>query len=1797
MPPEANAELAAGAAAPDLAVGHGTLRPPACEPSLSLDKKVHFEPPQGLRRWTGVRAQEAWMRARVHEAHAAQDAAALREGCVALARHLASRERDLTDAIVLATEALKIADDSELRHEVSAWLESLGDTTAAAHVLRAIVSSRGAEPAEVAGAWLRTGILKSRAGDLLGAAVAFEAALALDALDSAAVELVTSLRVEQEPEPAFEAATSAGTADAVSDLLASWISRPRPIAEVRALFIRGLSQLASLDVDRALVLARRSLDVFGPRDSELRDAMMETATKAADHAFAAAIAERSLDARCPGMSREELWLRLAAACEAVGDFEGEARAIARAAGEGSRAPELHGHLKRLAERQLSPDGQIEWLRARAGILRGDASTDATVQALRELAVALWDMAEDRPGALETWRRAGYVSVEGAAALTFDLVALCGPDSAFDQIGHWLNDEAAGVGVGKLATGAASAAYSLGAFDRAFDLASRALESAPRSTRALEIAEAAEDGLGRRGELSELYDRFASHALGRFGRRAAHYRGARRFERANDYVLALRHAVRAFEAVPTPGHAVDFLARTADRAGDLIQAVQAVELQANNEESASAQARWLVSAAAIAREDADGLRTRTDLLLRAVGVTPTISTLALFRHAAARLVEIAPAEREGLGLRMARVATAIQEGTHGPSGARVALAFAEAQLELFDNPDAALEALELASAMDADVDEFGLFARWVERLSRAERAREVVSAMVASAEASPGAGAPLLSLLEALAKRIGEDGAAARAFAARASRHPESVELGGAAREGLGSAPLVDSGSDESIRPTPTVFPPSSAPAPDRAARWADIAARRRMRGDYAAALQAQREACSIGSSSVERWDALEWLAEHVGDDAARMEALEGIAQSTGGEERLAALKRLARLREKRGEAQAASLVWQRIVDLDPSDEDAECAHEAALAAAGRYEDLVTHLARRATRMKDNPAGDDGLPALRLRRVAVLEQRLGDVAEACAELELLLEECPEHLGALRYMADLLERSERYARAASLWKKAAAVEANAQERFELELRAARASFAAGDTAVALQGAECLLQLDPSRIDALVLRVDALRNLHRDAELGDALEALARAGVDTRARVDSLLEAAVAASRARDPVRAIERARRAALLAGDRATPPLLAQALEYRLRGSGDADDARRTIAELTRMGEPLGRDDEALRSFLVAEALDVIQGDDAGLREIEATRAVIGDHPLLAVGVAERKAKKGEAIESLREYRVALSGSLLELRRPGAVARAAAEVATRAGRPADRARFLEMAETYAELRGTAEPPLQDLGSSAEWGELRAAADLMRPSGETAPPAEGSTTATESHWSTDLGAHPGASPSGFAGGGYGVPSMHRYASSMVTAPSPPKGFGPSTVPAPTAEIAEAEASVQNAKTPGDQAVARLALGRARLAHGDVAGAEPLLWAALSGGCREAAEVLHPLLGSGPDRARDRVRLRWQQADLESYDVDKLWALRSAALDDGDSVYANAVEHVLRALDPAAPPLVAPPLSFQPEHPGLFALLARPSMDTFGEAFALLWEGAMQLFLREAASYSITGIERVVPGPASLLARLLDVALRILDCPRIPVFATRTEPGKPVVQAALLSPPSVILSGSVQEDTPSLRFALGAGLSAALPQNILRLGLPPSEARTVFYALVAAFGPAELGRSVDARAARLAESFWQIVPARAQRRLQELLASAGSPDFDDIVDRATHAGRRVGMFVAGDFAFAVATVLATSPSHEGQRLVRDTVQGLCEELPAVLDLLRLAVSPEYAHARWVADGSAHRRSVRPSTRFSLV
>jgi hypothetical protein len=409
-------------------------------------------------------------------------------------------------------------------------------------------------------------------------------------------------------------------------------------------------------------------------------------------------------------------------------------------------------------------------------------------------------------------------------------------------------------------------------------------------------------------------------------------------------------------------------------------------------------------------------------------------------------------------------------------------------------------------------------------------------------------------------------------------------------------------------------------------------------------------------------------------------------------------------------------------------------------------------------------------------------------------------------------------------------------------------------------------------------------------------------------------------------------------------------------------------------------------------------------------------------------------------------------------------------------------------------------------------------------------------------------------------------------------------------------ELEAAVRLAATSGERARARLALGRKRLDAGDLRGAEPLLWEALADGITQAGDILAVMLSEAGDRARDLVRVRRQQVAIEPGDVGRLESLRAAALGDDDRVFARAVEHVLRAFDPGAGPLPPPPLAQQPEVPGLLAVLARPSTDASGEALALIWEGAMQLFVRDTASYGITGVERVVPGPTSAIARLYDAAMRALESPRVPLFVPRATAGTPAAHVAVLTPPSVILAGDVREETAELRMALGRGMSAALPHNVLRLGLPPAEGRALVEAMRAAFGAPDIGRRVEARAARLAESFWQIIPARTQRRLQELLGTAAIAEYEELVARAHQSGRRVGMFLAGDFACAARALLAEAGSRSDEPPSLPSLRPLCEQFPALADLLRLAVSPEYASARWHVVAPSAPRGTLSSGRFSL-
>ena len=387
-------------------------------------------------------------------------------------------------------------------------------------------------------------------------------------------------------------------------------------------------------------------------------------------------------------------------------------------------------------------------------------------------------------------------------------------------------------------------------------------------------------------------------------------------------------------------------------------------------------------------------------------------------------------------------------------------------------------------------------------------------------------------------------------------------------------------------------------------------------------------------------------------------------------------------------------------------------------------------------------------------------------------------------------------------------------------------------------------------------------------------------------------------------------------------------------------------------------------------------------------------------------------------------------------------------------------------------------------------------------------------------------------------------------------------------------------------------KVAKARARLVHGSREEAEKLLSEALREGSIEAADLLDQLLADEPARRGALLKVRRQAVELNPGSIARLTALRDAALADQNTNYVRAIDHVLRAFDSVAGPLVPPPLTAQNAQPGMLTLLTRHSHEPAGEAFGVVWEGAPAIFAKSPAAAGMAGLERVVPGPTSALSRVYEAALRLLDTPRFALFHKRTsglgkprkgelpfeEEGAPLsVSVALLSPPAAVLSGDARDDSADLRWVLGEALACVLPESALVLGLDLAEARALWSVLLGAFGPPGLV-TVDRKDAQLADMLWQTLAPRTQRKLKELLASSDATAFDLVLERAKQSGRRLGMFLTGDFGHAARRVLADFPQADPAELERPGgLERLCAQFPSLADLLRLAVRPEYADARW--------------------
>ncbi|MEP7125827.1 MAG: hypothetical protein ABJE95_33155, partial [Byssovorax sp.] len=933
--------------------------------------------------------------------------------------------------------------------------------------------------------------------------------------------------------------------------------------------------------------------------------------------------------------------------------------------------------------------------------------------------------------------------------------------------------------------------------------------------------------------------------------------------------------------------------------------------------------------------------------------------------------------------------------------------------------------------------------------------------------------------------------------------------------------------------------------------------------------------------------------------------------------RLSLLREAADLAAELGDDEAAQAHEAAISALDPAGKGALEAQEQAANERGDHAAIAALLATRIAGAQTA----DRRRMLRLRRAAVLEQRLRDLPAAAAELEALLVDAPDDVSALRFLADVKERLGDTAGAGMLLHRLADLSATSDEKADYGLRAATAYLASGDLTTAEQILETVAPI-AERESVLEVRVELARRRGDGRALSDALDRLStssRAPSEQRAAI--LLDASRAASAIGDDTAALERARRAAKLVPTSPDAVLEARRLEYRAFGTGTPREAQAAVDELGRIAGRLEAPHVELHVFLLAEELDVIQGGGAGMRELSRRHAEVGPLPLIALGMAERLVRGKNFDAALPLFDLALAGDLQGVRPRGRVAIAAAEAAASALDHDAAARLLAVAAGEPETRVVAQRRQLELQAAAGEPEaargalealikqsagvdrartLLALGRLLLPTDLEAAGRALTEAASLAEADKGLAAQiadaiarlatqePAAAPppADVVVAAIADKLAHPAIRAVIASPRARTADPPTVTAAPLAAPPPLPAAPPTPAPPPPLPTSPPARGSSRYAPDphDATSEEGALLRDLQAGSFDAGERLIALYGARTtERTHDALMVRRYQAALRLGDAAALHRLHDAAILDGNLVHARAVEHVLALVDPEMELHAPPPLASQRHAPDLVAsLLYRSVADSpVHEALAIVLDTG--LYRRDVAHYQLTGVARVQPGATTVLGDVFGTVSRFLGQARTALFHQRSA-AAPSAQIALLSPPAIVLAGDIREETPELRYLLGASLTGALAEHALVNALDEESLRTLIDALLAAFGPvANLPRG-NAAVARLGQNLWQLVPPRADRRLRELCS--GSISYDSAVNGTRQAMRRAGLFAAGGLAIAlplVAFELGLPPEPEDSPR---WLNNLCEAQPAVADLVRLAIRTEFAEARWQQPGATERR-----------
>jgi hypothetical protein len=1151
----------------------------------------------------------------------------------------------------------------------------------------------------------------------------------------------------------LERVVDAGVPARIGDALAWLLSQPEPLTHLVPLVCRAILRLAELDPPRGAALGRRALDVFGPRIAPIRDAVLRTADAVGDAGLAIAVLERHLASGAPGSDRAQVLLDLAARRRRADDADGAAATLSRALSEGADPATVLAEV-RIALPPRNSDGELSLLEAHAESLSAVSSSEleGTARVWRELGAARWDLGDDPEGAFSAWERGAALDGEhGLERLARDLVAFGGHAEAVRRLEDIATRRRNRPDVARALAAAAGVALDGGLDAEALSIAIRALEADSSRADVLAIAErsAAERDIE---QLERAYDIIARGAMGVYGERAAHYRAARKLERRGFRELALGHAIRAFEAVPSEGVAFVLMMRLAERTGDSTEAVQSIERVASRFSGAEERAVWLRRAALVAGHGEEGKRQRVEVLLRALEANPHAETLRSLALSLAELVRSVPDEKDIAQLRYSRALRTMLPRLAGPEGARIAVGGAAAALDPFGDVDVALAALGRASDADASIDEYRILIDSASLVaSDAEGARRFVDHVTALLAAThSNVALPLVELAEAVGRRDADVSPVARLLVAAAVRFPEDAELvrrAEAAARTSGDRVLVA-----------TVL--AAMPVERRVRGLLERVDAAGLRGETREAIEGLEEARATERLPDElrhpvihrlrrlyrdekRFDALERLlreeSERETELLARIElgrelasVLTDTGRAPGAVSVVAALLDasprdpillldLLTHAQAGGDAQRQIEALSQLVSVEPDDAKrlsllrrlavllgsegdeagALVRYQAILGLDERDTVALAALERDAERRGDwdalaellrrrarLPQSVDDQRRIRLYLAQMLESRLGRAEDGRAELESLLADTGDNLLVLTTLADLHERLGAKLRAAPLWLRAAAFPRDSAEAAELSRRACQAYLDGGDVESARRVFADMRDF-PRTPKLVLLHVDIARRTENPEALSDALEEMALSSMEPPpVRAGLLVEAARAALAAGKLTVALGQAQRAARIARESAEAQLLARQLEYRGRGSGSRDEALASVAELRFVRSSLEASQKELHAFLLAEALDLAIGGDEGQRELLRAQGDIGTLPLVALGLAERIAQGPEPERALPLFDAALEGDLRDLRRRGEVAFAAAAAAERASLPERALDYLEIAAAMPDTRARA-----------------------------------------------------------------------------------------------------------------------------------------------------------------------------------------------------------------------------------------------------------------------------------------------------------------------------------------------------------------------------------------------------------------------------------------------------------------------------------------------------------------------------